>query len=312
MMRACYISLYLAVSMLAALIFAGCDQRELCYDHTHTMPVSIEFDWTDAPDAAPATMVVWFFPVDGSQGLRFELMSSEAVSRTSFNAVVEVPVGTYHLVCHNGSTEFNVEQGSNFNDYMVTTYDVNVLAGMSRNENAPLPDGEEMPVRSQASPLYAHTLSETLTVDEASETAHKVVFRPAEASIVCDVSITHVQNLSSDIMFSAVLTGASEGWYARRQEATETRVAVPFAIDPSGPDSLHGTVVLFGLNGRQKLRIYTSYKYYYDFDVTDQIEEGKRHINIDIAGIKLLETPPTGMRPGVSDWNEAIEEDITM
>lgn len=311
MMRACYISLYLAVSMFAALIFAGCDQRELCCDHTHTMPVSIEFDWSDAPDAAPSTMVVWFFPVDGSRGLRFELLSGEPASR-AFNAVLEVPVGTYRMACHNGSTEFNVEQGSNFNDYMVTTYDVSVLAGMNRNEDAPLPDGEEMPVRSQASVLYAHALGETLTVDEESETAYKVVFKPAEASIVCDVSITHVENLSSDVTFSAVLTGASEGWYACRQEAAETRVAVPFAIDLSGPDSLHGTVVLFGLNGRQKLRIYTSYKYYYDFDVTDQIVEGKHHIDIDVAGIKLPEEPSTGMRPGVSDWSDAIEEDITM
>ena len=46
----------------------GCDHRDLCYDHRHYVPVSLEFDWSEAPEAAPESMVVWFFPADGSQG----------------------------------------------------------------------------------------------------------------------------------------------------------------------------------------------------------------------------------------------------
>lgn len=310
MMRALHTILCLTAALLAAVLLAGCDSRELCYDHSHKMPVSIKFDWTDAPDAQPATMVVWFFPVDGSQGLRFELIGDGHTTRTSFDAVVKVPVGTYRMVCHNGSSEFNIEQGSNFNDYMVTTYDVEVLSGMNRSENAPLPD--DMPVRSQASTLFAHTIDEPMTIVKNSKAQQKVVFRPVEASVLCDVVVTNVQNLSPDVTASAVITGAAEGWHAGSSASTETRVAVPFALEQSGPDSLYGSVVLFGLSGKHTLRIYTSYKYYYDFDVTDQVVEQKHHINIDVSGIKLPEAPSSGMQPGVNDWGDAIEENITM
>ena len=152
MMRACHTALCLTAAMLAALLLGGCEGRELCYDHSHKLPVSIRFDWTDVPEAQPETMVVWFFPVDGSQGLRFELTGDGNTSRTSFDAEVRVPAGTYRMVCHNGSTEFNVERGSNIDDYFVVTYDVPVLSSMNRTDDAPLPgDDTEMPVRSQAS-----------------------------------------------------------------------------------------------------------------------------------------------------------------
>ncbi len=308
----CRALLRLAGVVLAGLFLGGCHGRELCYDHSHKVPVSIEFDWTDAPGAQPATMVVWFFPVDSSKGLRFELTGDGAASRTSFDAVVRVPEGKYAMVCHNGSTECNVERGSNIGDYTVTTYDVEVLSAMNRNESAPLP--EELLVRSPASTLYAHTLSEPLTVVNDGRTQHRVVFRPAEVSVLCDVSVTNVTNLTSDITVSAVITGAAEGWHAGTSAPTAASVAVPFALTPAGPDSLHGTVELFGLNGSHKLRLYTSNKYYFDFDVTDQIEEGagQHRIHIVVSGVKLPDRPSSGMSTGVSDWGEVIEETVTM
>ncbi|MFS6554395.1 DUF5119 domain-containing protein, partial [Parabacteroides distasonis] len=51
---------HMAALILSVLCFAGCSQRELCDDHLHTTSVQIEFDWTDAQDAAPKTMVVYF------------------------------------------------------------------------------------------------------------------------------------------------------------------------------------------------------------------------------------------------------------
>lgn len=313
MKRGCYAAVCLMAALFAALVLAGCQGRELCYDHSHKVAVSIEFDWSLAPDASPETMVVWFFPVDGSQGLRFELIGDGHASRNSLDAVVKVPPGTYRMVCHNGSTEFNVEQGTGIDDYVVTTYNVEVLSAMNnRNESAPLP--VDMPVRSQASTLYAHTLDEPMTVVNDSKIQHRVVFRPVEASVLCNVVITNIRNLTPEVMASGVITGAAEGWHAGTQAPTAQGVAVPFALEQAGPDSLKGSVVLFGIGGVQKLRIYTSYKYYYDFDISDQIvaQEGKHFINIDISGIKLPENPGSGISPGVSDWADAIEETITM
>ena len=307
---ALHIHIIVAVAMsLSCLV--GCSQRELCYDHSHKVPVNIEFDWSDAPDAHPATMVVWFFPVDGSHGLRFELIGDGQAARSSFDAVVKVPEGTYRMVCHNGSTEFNVERGSDFNGYGVTTYDVEVLSAMNRNENAPLPF--DMPVMSQASPLFSHAMDEPMTVVNEGTTPQKVVFRPVESTLVCDVVVTDVKNLYPAVNVSAVIT-ASDGWQAGSGKSSQTCVAVPFAFKQSGPDELRGSVVLFGFCGEHKLRIYTSYKYYYDFDFTDQItgHEHQHHINIDISGINLPERTSGGLSPGVSEWGETIDESVTM
>lgn len=301
----------------SVLLLAGCEGRELCYDHSHKVPVSVEFDWSLAPDVEPSTMVVWFFPLDGSAPLRFELMGDGLASRGKFDAVVSVPPATYRVICHNGNTEFNVERGTGLDDYVITTYDVNVLSAMSnRAEDAPRPgDTEDQAVRSQASRLYAHTLDEPLTV--RSGLSHKVVFTPAETTVLCDVRITGVENLRPDVEVSAILTGASEAWHPGSQSPTDVSVSVPFALSHCGTDCLKGTVLIFGLTGEShKLRIYTSYKYYYDFDVTDQIrrQDGRPVIDIALSGIRLPDVPGSGagMSPGVSDWGELIEEPIIM
>lgn len=311
-------SLHCFRNILLLLLFClqGCSQRDLCYDHSHKVPVEIVFDWSLVPDAEPSTMVVWFFPVDGSKGLRFELTADGNPSRGSFDAVLRVPAGTYTMVCHNGNTEYNVERGTDIFSYALTTYDVDVLSAMNRAQNAPLPDGaDNQAVRKEASRLYAHTHDTPLTVVNEAGRKHKVVFKPSESTIECDVRITKVENLNPDIEASAIITGASEAWNAATQSAADVAVSVPFALEHCGSDCLKGSVTLFGFADMpHKLRVYTSYKYYYDFDVTDQIsmQEGHPVINITLSGIKLPQSPGSGMTPGVDEWGEIKEEVLPM
>ena len=53
-----------AVASLLCLLLTSCNHRELCYDHEHWIDLQVAFDWSEEPAAAPATMVVWFFPAD--------------------------------------------------------------------------------------------------------------------------------------------------------------------------------------------------------------------------------------------------------
>lgn len=302
--------------LLSVLGFQACSQRDLCYDHSHKVPVEIVFDWSLAPDAEPSTMVVWFFPVDGSKGLRFELTADGVPSRGGFDAVLRVPEGTYTMACHNGNTDYNVERGTDIFSYALTTYDVEVLSAMNRSQNAPLPDGtDNQAVRKEASRLYAHTHDTPLTVANDAGRTHRVVFKPAESTVECDVRITNVQNLNPDIEVSAIITGASEAWIAATQSASDVAVSVPFALEHCGSDCLKGSVTLFGFADMpHKLRVYTSYKYYYDFDVSDQIrtQEGHPVIDITLTGIKLPASPASGMTPGVDEWGETHEEVLPM
>ena len=52
---------------------AACEHRDLCYDHSHWTELKVEFDWSEAPDATPRTMVVYLFPRDGGLPRRYEL-----------------------------------------------------------------------------------------------------------------------------------------------------------------------------------------------------------------------------------------------
>ena len=316
MIRLCSTILRVAAAVAVVSVMLGCQERQLCYDHSHKASVSIEFDWSLAPEADPASMVVWFFPLDGSHGHRFELTGDGMSSRGSFDAVVKVPEGSYHMVCHNGSTEFNVERGSTIGDYQIETYDVEVLSAMNRAESAPRPGDTEMQaVRSQSSRLYAHTHDDIFTVVNDPKACQKVVFTPAEKTVVCDLRVTGVQNMRPDVEVSAIIAGVSGAWHAGSQSPADIEVSVPFALDHCGSDCLKGSVVLFGLPGEShKIRIYTSYKYYYDFDVTDQVRRqiGNRKIELSLSGIKLPDAPSSGMSPGVSDWGDITEEVIPM
>ena len=55
-------------AMLATLAFLtqSCDHKDLCYRNEHHTELEIKFDWSNAPDAQPRTMVVQLFRMDGS------------------------------------------------------------------------------------------------------------------------------------------------------------------------------------------------------------------------------------------------------
>lgn len=324
-LRSTHLMLIARIALIVALMTAtcGCEERPLCYDHSHKSPVNIEFDWSLAPEAEPSTMVVWFFPVDGSAGHRYEIIGDGRSSRAGFNTSLNVPEGTYRMVCHNGNTDNNIERGHTLSGYEITTYEDNVLSGLSnRADNAPRPDDtESQPVRAQASTLYAHTHEQTITIVANAPKPYYVCFTPREVTYRCNVRITGVENLQPGLEASAIITGAAECWHAETQEPGGTLVTVPFPLAHCGSDCLTGTVILFGYNEPpadfyHKLRVYTSYKYYYDFDITDQIHDAPDPYNIDVkvAGIKLPDNPAggTGMAPGVSDWEDAEEEEIPM
>lgn len=312
-------SLFVTVIILMAC--QSCQHRELCYDHSHTSPVSLIFDWSLAPDADPSTMVVWFFPVDGSAGTRFELTRNGSTTRgnTAFNTEVKVAPGQYFLVSHNGDTDNNIERGNSFHSYHVQTYDDNILSPMNRDENAPRPDDTgSQPIRSAANTLYSHTHPDVITVEPSATKAVSVIITPREVTAIYNILITDVTNLTAETEASAVVTGVAETWHPASESPAGTEVIVPFALNHCGQDCLRGSVVLFGDNAPHdlphKLRVYTSYKYYYDFDITDQVHSAPdpRHVDIVVHGLRLPQGSGSGMSPGVSDWGETIDQDIKM
>lgn len=304
------------LSLLSVLCLAGCSQRELCYDHPHSASVRIEFDWSEAADAAPSTMVVYFFPADDSQYMRFELAGDGSDSRDAFNSTVKVPTGTYRVVCHNGDTENNLEKGEVFSEYRITSYDEDLLAPLGRSDAAPRPDGtEDQPVRMQASRLWAYTLPESLELK--SKENRTVVMKPRRRSAVVNVTIDNVRNMTQGMEFSSIVSGLAESWYPAADMSGGVEVTVPLRLAPDGGDRLRGSMEVFGDGAphdvRHKFRLYTSARYYYDFDVTDQIHSAPDPYNVDIVLSGLaLPGPGEGLDVSVNEWGPAENIDINM
>lgn len=306
------------VLLLYLFCLMSCSQRELCYDHSHVSPVVLEFDWSQAPDATPNTMVVWFFSASSKERYRFELTDGGTTTRSQFDSRIKIRPGTYHVLCHNGTTDKNSEEGGTFDDYRIVTYSDAVLSPMNRGENAPLPDGaDSQPVRASASTVYAHTLGELVTIEPAADKEQHIRFTPVEMTSVYDIVITGVKNLTADTEASAVITGLAEAWSPAYSRPAGAEVVIPFGLSHCGSECLRGSLVTFGDNAphdvRHYLRVYTSYKYYYDFDVTEVIHQAgsSKHIEINLHGLKLPFSGE-GMTPGISDWDNAEEVEIPM
>ena len=82
----------LAVMLLPLL--TACEHKDLCYDHPHSANVEVVFDWTEAPDANPATMSLYLYPEDGSEPMRYEFTKREG-------GTIIVPEGMYDALCVN-------------------------------------------------------------------------------------------------------------------------------------------------------------------------------------------------------------------
>lgn len=307
--------------LLCLLCLGGCAQRELCYDHSHVSPVFVEFDWSMAPDAAPATMVVWFFSETSDECYRFEFSNGGIVSRSQFDSHIKVRPDTYRVLCHNGSTDNNSEEGDTFYEYRITTYEAGILSPMNRSSQAPRPVGAEtQPVKASPSTVYADALDKHVIIKPASDSETHIRFVPVEVTAVYDVVITGVENLIPGTKFSAVLTGMAEAWNPANYRPAGADVTIPFALNQDGPDCLRGSLLTFGDNAphdvRHILRVYDSNRYnYYDFDVTDQIHNApdSRHVIIKLHGLKLpVPEQGGGMSPGVDGWENVENIDITM
>ena len=111
----------LAVMLLPLL--AACEHKDLCYDHPHSANVEVVFDWTEAPDAHPATMSLYLYPEDGSEPMRYEFTKREG-------GTIIVPEGMYDALCVNSDKETHrIQNKERMETFQVTTGDTRSLRG---------------------------------------------------------------------------------------------------------------------------------------------------------------------------------------
>lgn len=296
-------------------LFTACEHKELCYNHPHVASFEVVFDWTEAPDADPATMAVYFFPEDGSNPIRHEFIDRRG-------GTVKMPRGVYDAVCVNSDKETHrIVNSERQETFEVTTSNTRSLVGLLENKSETAPrarDAEEE--RNVLEPISLWSDHVERLVIHPENGQKKVVFKPKQRVKICSVVVKNVANLRHANAISASITGLSGGWLVGVDKLSEEKVTIPFGVNANSEKTiLNAEFSFFGhcpeTAGKHKLMIYAQMSdgntYYFEEDVTDQFHDSSQdptHIKIVIEKLPLP-TPITGtsgLRPNVTEWGKVF------
>ncbi len=303
----------LLITACMLLLTTSCKHRELCYDHTHMLDVSVNYDWTHAPDASPASMVTRLFPVDdGVTPQRHEVADKNG-------AIIRVQAGNYIALAFNGTTESLVEAGDTYDSFIITTDDDELLSPMSKAPtSAPRPgEAEDEPVRKAPDVLWSG-FNESVALVPLKSNQH-IDLTMHESTITCTIELCNVDNVDAPIEISGALSGVAGAFSPSTAKPTAECVTVPVPLKVTGDNTVTGTITLFGHcpheANRHIFTIYTSNRYYYHFDVTDRMHSTDDPNNIRIVideALRLPDPEGTGMSPTINGWSDEINIDLDM
>lgn len=301
---------FLCLVGLFMLLFASCEHKELCYDHSHTVDVQVIFDWEKVPDADPTSVRLYLFPLNGGSVLSYEFTDSH-------RGEIAVPSGCYRALCVNSDTHSILYRNiSRFIDF--EAYTVGDILKV-RSSSAPCAEGTEEQRIARSPERFWCARTDEVCIEKSGK---HLTFYMEEATVRYRVRINHVNNLKyieSDGI-SGALSGMSGSLFIGQGIPSSEVVNVPFGI--ASEDSAALTAEFFGFgcpplsDKPHKLVVYVlladGSKCYYTYEVTSQIHEAEnpRDVLITVDSLRLPKpiTNGGGFHPDVDEWrNEEIE-----
>lgn len=323
------------VLMTTILLFSSCNHKELCLGHPHMIDISLDFDWRNAPDANPAGMGVFFYPVNGGEPIRYNFTGTEG-------SKIRIPLGEYTLIAYNYDTEAILfDYVSDFSEHtgytrqgsigeMVDGYSASYIPQSKASDDEKVVISPDMLWGaytldieiSESGIKYRCVCEEDGNLLNHENDNHNLVVFPME--LVCNYTyeVRNVSNLDHVEQMCGSLSGMSGALYFSSHELDDECVTIPFAAHSYGESKITGGFLTFGHHEEvEKPHIMMFYlwmddgkKYYYEYDVTDQIHEApdKRNVHIIIDGLDLPEPmPDDNMGVGMDDWI-TVEGEIIM
>ncbi len=303
------------------LLSASCEHKELCFDHGHIVNLKVTFDWQYAPEAAPATMSLYMFPEGGGEGMRYEFTDSKG-------GTIRIPIGNYKAFCFNSDTEvIRYRNSESFETFELITRDAKALMGMQglgfSSSGVPRANGTEGERIAFSPDLLWSDRTEQIEITEANAPANLTLY-PQSVVNTYTIEVRNVANLKYVRALSGSLSGLTEGYLPSTGGLGDDRVTIPFEVTyTAGEDKIRGSLRTFGhcydTAVDHILVIYAvmsdGSKYYYTFDVTNQMHSASDQRNIHIVVDELpLPKPITnggGFRPDVGGWS-SVDIDIDM
>ncbi len=308
--------LALSIALPVAMLLASCEHKDLYFESAGS--VNVVFDWRNAPDGNPASMVAQFFPEEGTPSLRYIFQGNQGGS-------ISLPIGEFSGICVNGDDNDwvklrYVNDVDNYETYTIDALDTEAYGLSSRSlPRAEGTEGERMAVAPGM--LWTNRQDNIKHYADGTET---ITFYPEEAVCHYTVDISDVENLEyvNRAQIDGTISGMAEGFNHGAKRPTDNHVTMPFVLTGNARNkTLHSEFLTFGESpsdpGRHILSVYMfltdGSKWYYNFDVTDQVHDAPdpRHVHIVLSGLSVPHpiTDEGGFRPNVNDWQT---EDIEM
>lgn len=336
-----YTGLAMLYLMTLSVLLSSCEHKDLCYHHPHTKTLRVEFDWRDAPDANPEGMCVFSYPLDGEDApqRRFDFTGKTGGG-------IEIQVGRYRVLCYNNDTESVLLRGTDaFDTHEGYTREGSIfesIYGSGANYAPKAKEAEDERVVISPDMIWGCAaldveISETgvsyLCFPEseredwsgkpAVSTEQVITLYPHELVCTYTYEVRNVKNLKYATQMCGSLSGMAPSLLFGDESLGTECVTIPFESVSDGVSTITGRFYTFGHHEENtaphKLLLYVWFvdgsKYYYTFDVTDQIHSApdKRHVHIIIDGLDFPQPigNGSGFQPSVDDW-QTVEEDIIM
>lgn len=304
------------LALIPLVLLTSCDTDELCYEHPHDGYVTIQYDWSEAPDAKPEGMRLWVYAADRDFSQPYDIPAD--------GGTINLKNGIYNFISHNNDLEWiNTHGGNSFIGHYATTRECDILEPMygnaMRSEGLRGDDDERVfatPERFWTGNVEGHNveLNRIVRIKPTEYTAHYTFeFRNVG-------SVKHIRKLSASIsgmaaevmlvngtLSSEPVTLALEAHIGNQRKASNTIVGDFYTFghntDVAAP---HRMALYIELDTGKKIK-FTQGDY---LDVTAQIHNAAdpRNVHIIIDGIDLPDPIEngSGISPGVDDWT--VEE----
>lgn len=339
-----YLNAIVTVILLVAsgALVTSCHHKDLCYLETSTSKIRVAYDWSDASDASPAGMCVFFYSLDrDGEYHRFDFQGTKG-------GEVELPVGNYLLITYNNDTEavqFSSTDKFDLHKAFTRTGDIlEPLYGNGVTSSIEKPEGERVVITPDG--LWGCEATDVVinapgaacdctrgdgesrasySVDE--DGTQVITLRPYDKLCHYSYEVRNVKNIRDINMISGALSGMAPSMNLSTDalDTETTTLPVSTSVDVAA-DKLTGEFLTFGHNTsgspRHKMSFYVvmkdgskyTVKDAPNLDVTSQVDDAPdpKHVHIIIDGLDLPSSPTdgNGFTSSVDDWmvkNEDLE-----
>ena len=237
----------LLVILVSLLVPMSCEHREFVYDlPSKRVPVTVEFDWSRDPGAAPKGMTVYFFRVGSksNSAATYDFLGRDGGSIT-------LSPGIYGAICHNNDSDRHGFVGTeSFDEFGIRMND-HRGAGDINNTPGVHPHNEDERIAHTPDSMWVASIQmfEIMARDPGDTSPARPQIIRFDMHPVVNHYTFHIHNplnFNKSISVSATISGLAGTVHPGRGVNGEETVSHLFSMSPTAGGGLFGEILTFG------------------------------------------------------------------